>query len=754
MSITHEDLYKQLRANVLARHFALGRYWRANHFTNENFLGEAPPTLPPHGETATVKCWVEWSAPRRKVGGQETSLYESAEEIRDRPDLVLERWRVMRHDRTNALLMTGLRLISLCVEHRLGHPDARRLIQLTLGTVASLFKFTEPATPFAGYILRWDPATTDEWSVEIDAKGNETPQVCCQFLVNQDAKSFHKSHFLYCTPLQDPRYERAVREGVKDRFRRWEPSMDEYVGLMAGYALLFQTFKDDRGAEGQQIIAEVRRQVALVGRYLQHVGYLLVRPCGGFTTRGAAGPNPCYEYPFSRVFRRITGEAFAVPGTATFDEAIRQANLSACWRRSQVLSLPQALQRLRDSPAWPALVALFGPDPKAVWEQYLGDVAEVILGAAHVLLNLDCLDISHDEDRSEFVVASILKQICLGSPQKGFELFMRNPPKQDNWSDYHKPLLGLTALDDDDPVVRDEYLRWFDAFLMPRMNGPDQDEVLGTQQWSLTALATAVAVLLRADDPIRRAPLERRLALELGRMRDTLEATCKGDLVLTTVDNAPGRSFRTVSETHDKRGNWFGYLAPLSLAWLHQLRLGQRVFRTIPTPAAASVQSWPPAVVPGVAIRAAYTDRLPIPVRALVRGFVPDEHSGDVDLFKDPPAKPHDNAIGEIPAPVPGPTHTLNHVAFPLVWPPRREFRLPLPPALDPRLNRADFACVPTWHRLEERNVRQRTEREESDAYVITVEFETLVRTERFPFVQLQTGLFEAECTLSWTRVV
>ena len=304
MANPHADLYHQLRTNLWARHFALGRYWRANYFAEMNYLGQWPKSY-----SSTTKCGSLFERP---------SAFTGAGELRDKAELKFERWRVMRHDRSNPLQWAGLNLIELCVEHRLGYRgqdygagrfsgSPAQMVNIVLDTLASLFKFADTDNPFAGYILRWDPATCDNWSVEIDGKGKDVPQTCCEFLVNADNKTFDLHHFLYCTPFDDPRYISLPDKGP---LRRWEPSIDEYVGLIMGYMIVFHTFENDTSSDGQNIVAKVIRQVKLVARYLQHVGYLLVRPnigfpANGFTGNGAAGVIPCMEYPFSASFNAL-----------------------------------------------------------------------------------------------------------------------------------------------------------------------------------------------------------------------------------------------------------------------------------------------------------------------------------------------------------------------------------------------------------------------------------------------------------------
>ena len=122
--MNHEDTYAALRADVLARHFALGKFWRANHSTNVNLLGELGGELPAHGKLRYQTCFTAPCVPRRppdQGAAYETPVDRPASE--DTPAHGIsdtERWRVWTHDRSNALKMNGVRLIQLCVEHRLG----------------------------------------------------------------------------------------------------------------------------------------------------------------------------------------------------------------------------------------------------------------------------------------------------------------------------------------------------------------------------------------------------------------------------------------------------------------------------------------------------------------------------------------------------------------------------------------------------------------------------------------------------------
>jgi hypothetical protein len=93
--------------------------------------------------------------------------------------------------------------------------------------------------------------------------------------------------------------------------------MDELVGLIAGYMMVFELVED------QEVRDAVREQVNDLGDYLAEHGYTLVRPLGEFTSRGASGSLPALEFPFGRVFARITGNAYG--SRTTFQGACEKA---------------------------------------------------------------------------------------------------------------------------------------------------------------------------------------------------------------------------------------------------------------------------------------------------------------------------------------------------------------------------------------------------------------------------------------------
>lgn len=323
-------LYGELRTGLLTRHFALGRYFRANHLAQSNNLGllRAPNgTAPPDKDELVIPACDGVFVARS------TKAHTAAALLKLAPlEALVERWRIGHHGRENPLMLTGQLMICLAVECHLGRLDARAILRALLASIASLYKF---GGPFKGYPVRWDAVTSDKWVTTIQ-NGVVTPRYCCDFLLNEDA-----SGYLYCTPLQHPDYVPLLREDdlkgstleqkkdyhfarwrSLDFHRRWEPSQDELVGLVMGYDFAY------RYAGDQSIKDEIKRQVNDLGDYLAEHGYLLVRPEGGFAARGASGALPAFEFPFQRVFERITGSRYEP--RVGFEGACQKAGVWDC----------------------------------------------------------------------------------------------------------------------------------------------------------------------------------------------------------------------------------------------------------------------------------------------------------------------------------------------------------------------------------------------------------------------------------------
>jgi hypothetical protein len=214
------DLYGKLRAAFLSRHFAIGRFFRTNYFTEQNRLT--------------------------------TDLSAAALLAASPEEQQLHRWRRTRTT-DNPMLMGSMLITCLTVEDAIGHPHATRLIHAAVATFKALYKFS--GNHFDGYPLRWDPTTSDRWRPT-----DGPPQVSDEFLVDDNG------NYLFSSPSNDPRHwplrkrdtlvklmgdqeaNRSMAADGKslgdwrleyfDRYRRWELSMDELVGLVASYFIL------------------------------------------------------------------------------------------------------------------------------------------------------------------------------------------------------------------------------------------------------------------------------------------------------------------------------------------------------------------------------------------------------------------------------------------------------------------------------------------------------------------------------------
>lgn len=102
---------------------------------------------------------------------------------------------------------------------------------------------------YDGYIIRWDAVASDLWTSHRE-NGFFIPDRCLNFLTDRN------NQYLYCTPLDHPNYLTGrnideADETVRDmrwrccvRYRYWEPSMDEIVGLVMGYDFVYRLVGD------------------------------------------------------------------------------------------------------------------------------------------------------------------------------------------------------------------------------------------------------------------------------------------------------------------------------------------------------------------------------------------------------------------------------------------------------------------------------------------------------------------------------
>jgi hypothetical protein len=468
--------------------------------------------------------------------------------------------------------------------------------------------------------MRSDPVTSDRW--EPDGSG-----ICQAFLVDDEGR------FRFCIPATDPRRVPWRSQGTlrallpageaaayqagettetftgyhADFFRAHQvsdASPDELAGLVAGLTLA------DR-LVGRGGSAAVRRAVLpparLLGEFLADNGYLLVRPCGGWNARGTSGAMPAMEYPIARALESIAGGDFAsrldfhgalgrAGNARNLDGPIRALVAASIAGTIVVAPLVAALGDLSPLAGGP-LGALAGTAVQA---------AAALIGPVHIgtalalYLHRDCFDVSWDQTASEVAGAYLLKEI---PPQLRFAAWMAAMQRGvGKYALGFPPHVALSALDDPDPTVRDEYVALFRAV---RAAAAPVDLEPGMLD---SARATAVAVLHGATEfePLLLQQLDARY-----------------DLLFPAKDVPIG-----ADGTQEPRLA-YDYLAAIAVAWLHERRAAG-AGTPVATPgfpvAPTDVSSWAAPVVPQLVL-----ERLP-EVRRVVLGDRPLP-SGDVDAF-------------------------------------------------------------------------------------------------------------------------
>jgi hypothetical protein len=227
-----------------------------------------------------------------------------------------------------------------------------------------------------------------------------------------------------------------------------------------GYDIVFQLV-DDTG-----IRDEIRDQVNNLGDYLAENGYLLVRPNGGFTARGASGSSVALEFPFGQVFERITGNPYRP--RVGFEGALGKAGL---W------------ESLKGPLMWGTIGGILGPvivvgsgavvgatlgilDPGLLF--ILGTLLAItaplgfIIGRAAVLyLHRNVFDVWDISSQGEFALAYLLKK--WPSIKQRFQVAFLWLKSHGGCAVGFPPSIGLTGLDDNDQAVRNAYLDWFEG---------------------------------------------------------------------------------------------------------------------------------------------------------------------------------------------------------------------------------------------------------------------------------------------------
>jgi hypothetical protein len=750
----HAAIYGSLRRDLMARHFALGKFWRANLFTNLNVLGDISRSdFAEPGQTRIRQCLKQPCVPRTQSG----PAYRAEQDPVEIDEL--QRWRVWSHDRTNALKMTGLRSIQLCVEHRLGHPRARSIVKLVLATTASLFKFAADS-PFGGYVLRWDPATCDDWELEVDGKGNLKPLAPCRFLINSDLKAYGDQRYLYCTPLDDPRYRRVVEQAIaggsqqagQDRFRRWEPSKDEYIGLLCGLKVIFDTFPDD-----PEIVESVRQQTRRIATYLQGTGYLLARPCGGVTARGCGEILPLLEFPFGDIFERILGERFS--SAVSYWDSLRRAGI----RPRQLLgsgALAGSQAALQALASVRALLAKHGvEDVGTVMDELTFEQKQQM---AELWIDRKTIDAVYAESEGEVFIGLWFNLLSRDRRKAEYHRWLRRAGK--GVSDGFKPYLALALLDDD--RTRRDYLEWYGAtfssggapFVEPT-NERDSDWTFATAVAMRAAHARGEAAAherLAALVEQQLRDLASRLAERSAGAARVLPIMVKGGGSAPNFGGADaaegsdcGGTAKLASEYHDKAGSWYGYMAMLAQAWQHLADGVPSPFNEIELPSPASVQAWPEPVVPADVVRAAREDRMPVPLDAISRAAPNPSGQSDVPLFDDPPPKPRDDEIGSPPSPR-GETRGIDVGGG--VLPRTIEERWPYPVLDEPPEEAARWTAVPTFREIERTLVKSHEFHREGNELVVKIELRAVQVTREGRRLRLTYARLQGEYSLAWVR--
>ncbi|MEI7526697.1 MAG: hypothetical protein WCJ95_20280 [Mariniphaga sp.] len=713
-------LYSKLRANVFARHFAIGRYWRRNIFSEQSHLGNK----------LSMQCENKAGRPKKQDG---SNLYSNAGELIDNSKrdenapnrygpLNPERWRVARREHANPLLQSGMHLTQLAVEAKLGNRESFKIIGLALKTIDSLYKFKDNPI-FGGYILRYDPITCDEWFEY--PKPNE-PLVCCKFLPTLDPNSFNKSNenqYIYSTPDNDTVVESTkptnvvpvielpgqtngndhltmsfkALDGDPGRFRLWEPSFDEITGLLGGYFMLWYCLKDDRSAEAINIVNEVKTQSDRLGLYLKETSYLLVRPNKGFTYYGCTGIGSMLEIICSRVFSRINDKPLTYYRTNhTFEDALKLAGVWTDFNEMISRLLPPGIEfPLGPNVNFPMLETLAAPflgTLNALLTRYFGatmDTLGTVFGAIsaeqltniklntfYVLVNYKVFNVGAfggreeiqfpDDPRFEFAIGYFIKRMMLISEEAVFSAYFHLPFG-------FKPWVGLFTLGDPDPFYKDRYLNWFHT--LPEVTG--QNEV--KKDVTNKAFFTAVALLLEGNSS-NKAKLDSQLAA----MYDTLVTEYNSDLFADDDDDNGSIEYQ------DNKSFYYGFTLPLSLKWLYDSNqspgcLGSILpwwFRITGIPTVATMLTWPKAILPLEVIRS-LSDFTPqdgnnydppleyLPLEYTKTGISSDYFRPgggshpfvDIDLFEDPVRIPTVGEVSHMPPPV-GYTQEITEYQF------------------------------------------------------------------------------------------
>lgn len=583
-------LHGAMRAQVLARFFAIGKNGRRNLPSTYHHLA-AP--VPASSDAAT----------------------------RHAADLA--RWRIVAHNSENPLLF-GVNLVAmLAVEQNAGNQESRAALSDWLQTLRSLSTWANTGPEGEGRLpQRWDAGTF------LDAENERHGFLALDSGYAGSLRASDPHHHARrsaetLTALLGPRAAAADRERYEHyatRFRVWELSMDELVGLVTSYWLIAKLSTDT------VLTAEVRRQSKRVGNYLADHGYLLVRPTGGFSWRGAAEMLPAMEHPISRALTAAAGGGIDFVARASMERVLE---LAGHWEQ---LKGPIAGWRTL---AWVATLSAVSTSPVA---RAIGLVANDFtsifggqtlspdtLGAAGALyLHRDVFDIHDRGGQDAGPALALLLRACGDKPRVFRNLTAAIAAlgdlagRQKSWAAAFPGTLCLTGLDDSDATVRSAFATWLALRqAIPRL------ETKGVG--SRTLWVAAVAALLADNDP--RA--EQRLVELLDRAVVELFRDCYFDPVLPVgahqlVENGPFEPHEYALMPYFLYGlnpsapyGVLDFLAAHALASWHARRRADRgapvTAARYPAPlTAATMASWPTPAVPAHCLPAFGPGGIPI----------------------------------------------------------------------------------------------------------------------------------------------
>ena len=519
--VSYEEVYAKLHNSILSRHFALNRYFRTNFLSVDSNLSTAY-------DLGTLLS-------------------------KDHATQLIERWKIDSRFDDNPLMHSGLLLTCLAVESYLGSTYALEILKKALVAISTLYKFA--GNNFDGYILRGDPITRDDkWEMQQGKKLYSQ-----RFLIDKN------NNYLYCAPSNDPRYSEYKSDDLWDNwamyYRHNEVSTDELAGLVAGYSIIYQLVKDPT------VQSLVKDQVTKLADYLNAHGYILVRPYGGFSLRGASGVTPVFEYPFNRFFSKVTGISYSAE--VIFEDAMDKAKMWPC------LEGPTNWANILAAPLIEARVIL---DPLISYlglSDLLASLDGIKLARAIAIISAQvCFDA---DERGEFAAAYIAKQI----PDKAglFKIWMNgikgvpgaSGSKGTNWAVGFVPFICLTALGDNDDVVKNAFLDWLNIRQEYNQSHPAEGDLLNTGAKSCFALAIALLFSGGSKD------LETAFVSLLNKQYAEFRTKYSDDLPLNLSNGKIAESVNATPKNDEPYiPSALDYMAGLALSWLYTKRQAEK----------------------------------------------------------------------------------------------------------------------------------------------------------------------------------